>query len=133
MGSAPPGDTRKSMPHDEIHYRIFKFIEAQPDISQRQLAKALGISLGKTNYCLRALIDKGQVKARNFQRNPGKRSYVYLLTRKGIEEKAQLTACFLKRKMAEYELLKVEIEQLKDEFDVLENLSPDMRSEFEHG
>lgn len=121
------------MLHDEIHYRIFKFIEAQPDISQRQLAKALGISLGKTNYCLRALIDKGQVKARNFQRNPGKKNYVYLLTREGIEERAQLTARFLKRKMAEYELLEVEIEQLKDEFDVLENLTPDMQSGFGHG
>ncbi len=110
------------MPHEETHYRIFKLIEAQPDISQRQLAQALGISLGKTNYCLRALIEKGQVKARNFQRNPSKRTYVYLLTPKGIEEKAQLTARFLKRKMTEYEALKVEIEQLKDEVDSLEGL-----------
>lgn len=105
------------MLHDEIHYRIFKLIEAQPDISQRQLAKALGVSLGKTNYCLRALIDKGQVKARNFRRNQSKKTYVYLLTPKGIEEKAQLTAHFLRRKMAEYEHLKYEIEQLKHEVD----------------
>ncbi len=115
------------MPHDEIHYRIFKFIEARPDISQRQLAKALGVSLGKTNYCLRALIDKGQVKARNFQCSSNKKNYVYLLTPKGIEEKAQLTAHFLKRKMAEYELLKVEIEQLKNEFEVLENVNQEMQ------
>jgi len=105
------------MLHDEIHYRIFKLIEAQPDISQRQLAKALGVSLGKTNYCLRALIDKGQVKARNFRRNQNKKPYVYLLTPKGIEEKTRLTARFLKHKMAEYEHLKYEIEQLKHEVD----------------
>lgn len=110
------------MLHDETHYRILKLIEAQPDISQRQLAKALGISLGKANYCLRALIDKGQVKARNFQRNPNKKTYVYLLTSKGLEEKAQLTSCFLKRKMAEYEVLKREIDQLKDEVGGLDNV-----------
>ncbi len=100
---------------DETHYRIFKLIEAQPNITQRQLAQALGISLGKTNYCLRALIEKGQVKASNFQHNPNKKSYVYLLTPKGIEEKAQLTGRFLKRKMSEYEMLRQEIEQLKSE------------------
>jgi len=121
------------MLHDDIHYRIFKLIEVRPDISQRQLARALGVSLGKTNYCFRALIDKGQVKARNFQRNPSKRNYVYLLTHKGIEEKAQLTARFLKRKMAEYESLNVEIEQLKNEFEELGNLSQDVQSGFEHG
>jgi len=121
------------MLHDETQYRIFKFIEAQPHISQRQLAKALGISLGKTNYCLRALIDKGQVKARNFQCNPSKKNYVYLLTPKGVEEKARLTARFLKRKMAEYELLKVEIEQLKNEFDGLGNVCPETQPGLEHG
>jgi len=121
------------MPYDEIHYRIFKLIEAQPDISQRQLAGALGVSLGKTNYCLRALIEKGQVKARNFQCNPSKRAYAYLLTGKGIEEKAQLTARFLKRKMAEYELLKAEIEQLKAEFDKLEDLHSETQSGLENG
>lgn len=103
------------MSHDETHYHIFKLIEAQPDISQRQLAKALGISLGKVNYCLRALVEKGHVKARNFQRNPSKRTYAYLLTPKGIEEKAHITAKFLKRKLAEYERLKQEIEQLRHE------------------
>ena len=106
------------MTADETHYRIFKLIETQPNITQRQLAQALGISLGKVNYCLRALIEKGQVKARNFQCNPNKKTYVYLLTPKGIEEKSQLTARFLYRKMAEYELLKQEIEQLKSEVEV---------------
>lgn len=106
---------RKLVTAEETHYRIFKFIEAQPDITQRQLAQALGISLGKVNYCIRALIDKGQVKARNFKRNPNKKAYVYLLTPKGIEEMAQLTTRFLKLKMAEYERLKYEIEQLRHE------------------
>jgi len=101
------------MPPEETHYHIFKLLEARPDITQRQLAKELGISLGKVNYCLKALIEKGQVKARNFRRNPSKRKYVYLLTPKGIEEKGQLTARFLRRKMAEYERLKQEIEQLR--------------------
>lgn len=101
------------MTPDEAHYRIFKLIEAQPDISQRQLARELEISLGKVNYCLKALVEKGLVKARNFQRNPDKRNYVYLMTPKGIEEKARLTACFLKLKMIEYERLRHEIEQLR--------------------
>ncbi len=105
------------MPPDETHYRIFKLIEAQPDISQRQLAEALGISLGKVNYCLKALIDKGQVKVRNFKRNPSKRAYAYLMTPRGVEEKTLLTTHFLKRKMAEYERLKQEIEQLRREAD----------------
>ncbi|NOX92195.1 MAG: MarR family EPS-associated transcriptional regulator [Gammaproteobacteria bacterium] len=121
------------MPYDEIHYRIFKLIEAQPEISQRQLAGALGVSLGKTNYCLRALVEKGQVKARNFQCNPSKRTYVYLLTRKGVEEKARLTTRFLKHKMAEYESLKTEIEQLKAESDRLKNLHPETQSGLENG
>ncbi|MCF6237166.1 MAG: MarR family EPS-associated transcriptional regulator [Gammaproteobacteria bacterium] len=110
------------MTADETHYRIFRLIETQPDITQRQLAQALGISLGKVNYCLRALIEKGQVKTRNFQRNPSKNTYVNLLTPKGIEGKAQLTVHFLKCKMAEYELLRQEIEQLKSEvgFDTAE-------------
>ncbi len=121
------------MPHDEIHYRIFKLIEAQPDISQRQLAKALGVSLGKANYCLRALVEKGQVKARNFQRNPCKKTYVYLLTPKGVEEKTQLTARFLVRKMVEYERLKYEIEQLKYEAGLSFALDSSPLSELENG
>ena len=107
---------------EETHYLIFKLIEEQPDITQRQLAQTLGISLGKVNYCLRALIDQGQVRARNFQRNPNKKTNVYLLTSKGIEKKAKLTAHFLKRKLAEYEILKREIDQLKCEVVGLKNL-----------
>ena len=97
----------------ETHLKILKHIQTNPDVSQRQLAEELGVSIGKVNYCLRALIDKGFVKAGNFKRNTNKLSYLYLLTPKGIEEKATLTARFLKRKIAEHEIITQEIEQLK--------------------
>ena len=84
-------------------------------MSQRQLASELGISLGKTNYCLKALIDKGLVKAGNFRRNPNKLQYGYLLTPKGFEEKAKGTLRFLKKKQQEYEQLQREIEMLREE------------------
>jgi len=100
---------------EEIRYKILKILSENPDISQRELAEHVGVSLGKTNYCLQALKEKGLVKARNFKNNPDKRRYFYVLTPKGIEEKATVTARFLKRKMAEYETLKTEIEELKRE------------------
>ena len=97
----------------ETHLKILKHIQANPNVSQRQLAQELGVSVGKVNYCLRALIDKGFVKAGNFKRNTDKLSYLYLLTPRGIEEKASLTTNFLKRKIAEHEKITQEIEQLK--------------------
>jgi EPS-associated MarR family transcriptional regulator len=84
-------------------------------MNQRQLASELGISLGKINYCLKALIDKGLVKASNFRRNTNKEAYVYLLTSKGIEEKARVTLRFLRRKQEEYEALQIELEELRQE------------------
>ena len=99
----------------ETHLKILKHIQTNPDVSQRQLAEELGVSVGKVNYCLRALIDKGFVKAGNFKRNTDKLSYLYLLTPKGIEEKASLTTNFLKRKIAEHEKITQEIEQLKQD------------------
>ena len=99
----------------ETHLKILKNIQANPDISQRQLAEELGVSVGKVNYCLRALIDKGFVKAGNFKRNTDKLSYLYLLTPRGIEEKASLTTNFLKRKIVEHEKITQEIEQLKQD------------------
>ena len=99
----------------ETHYRLLRLLEAKPHLSQRELARELGISLGKINYCLGALIEKGWVKARNFRNNRDKLSYAYLLTPSGIEEKAALTVNFLRRKMAEYDALKREIEELKRE------------------
>jgi EPS-associated MarR family transcriptional regulator len=97
----------------ETHLKILKHIEANPHISQRQLAKELGVSVGKINYCLQALIIKGWVKAGNFQCSSNKMNYLYLLTPAGIGEKTKLTASFLKRKIAEHEKITQEIEQLK--------------------
>ena len=97
----------------EAHLQILKHIQSNPHISQRQLAKELGVSVGKINYCVQALILKGQVKAGNFKRSTDKMAYLYLLTPAGIEEKTKLTARFLKRKIAEHEKITQEIEQLK--------------------
>ena len=88
-------------------------------MSQRELAEALGVSVGAANYCLKALVEKGWVKLENFQKNPNKLGYLYLLTPMGIAAKAQLTARFLRRKVAEYDALRAEIDQLQAEVDGL--------------
>jgi EPS-associated MarR family transcriptional regulator len=98
---------------DEYRYKIFKLVEANPQISQRELARELGISLGKVNYCIKALAEKGLLKVRNFHNSKKKLAYVYLLTPKGIEEKSSVTARFLKKKLQEYETLQREIELLR--------------------
>jgi EPS-associated MarR family transcriptional regulator len=100
---------------DEYRYKIFKLVEAHPEISQRELARELGISLGKANFCMKALIEKGLLKAGNFRNSKNKMAYVYKLTPKGIEEKTNVTMRFLKQKMTEYESLKSEIEFLRQE------------------
>ena len=100
---------------DEYRYKILKELQQEPDISQRELAKRLEISLGKANFCLKALIEKGLIKAENFKKNANKVGYLYLLTPKGIEDKVSLTQRFLQRKIAEYEALEQEIEQLRKE------------------
>lgn len=98
---------------DEYRYKILKLVEANPSISQRELARELGISLGKTNFCLKALIEKGLLKANNFKNSKNKSAYLYFLTPKGLEEKASVSVRFLKYKMREYEKLELEIAQLK--------------------
>lgn len=100
---------------DEYRYRVLKELEINPRISQRALAQALGISLGKANFCVQALIEKGFVKAKNFKNSDNKQAYAYLLTSRGLEEKASITLKFLKSKMSEYEALKAEIERLQSE------------------
>ena len=100
---------------DEYRYKILRLLEADPQMSQRGLGRALGISLGKVNYCLQALIDKGLVKANNFRNSQNKQAYMYLLTRRGVAEKARATVHFLIRKVAEYEALEKEIQQLRSE------------------
>ena len=101
--------------NDETHYQLLKLIEGNPQLSQRELANAMGVSLGKINYCLRAVMQRGLVKVKNFKANPNKRMYAYYLTPKGVEEKSRVTVQFLKRKMREYENLKREIELLQIE------------------
>ena len=95
------------------HYKLLKLIEANPAIQQREMAKVMGISLGKANYCLKALVQKGLVKMDNFRRADNKLAYSYLLTPSGIEAKARLTVSFLKHKVAEYEAIRNEIEELQ--------------------
>ncbi len=100
---------------DEYRYKILKLVAAKPEISQRELAKNLGISLGKANFCLKALIEKGLLKATNFRNSQNKLAYMYLLTPNGVEEKSSITLRFLKAKMQEYELLQAEINLLMQE------------------
>lgn len=100
---------------DEYRYKILKLLEAQPEISQRELAKSLGVSLGKANFCLKALIDIGLIKASNFRNSQNKLAYMYLLTPNGIEAKSNITLRFLKSKMQEYEILQAEISALMQE------------------
>ena len=95
------------------HFEILRKIEQNPNSSQRKLAEELGFSLGKLNYCLRALKNKGLIKIKNFNKNKNKLNYIYVLTPKGIAAKTKLTLNFMKRKMAEYDELKSEIEKEK--------------------
>ncbi len=105
---------------DETHYKILNLLQKDPHISQRALAVELGVSLGKTNYCLKALIGRGLVKARNFRNSKNKAGYAYFLTPGGIEEKARITIRFLRRKMTEYEALEHEIAALRRELETQE-------------
>jgi EPS-associated MarR family transcriptional regulator len=104
---------------DEYRYRILKLLEADPQASQRRIADELGISLGRVNYCLQALVERGLIKVNNFRNSANKRAYLYLLTPRGIEEKAVVTARFLRRKLDEYETLKREVEELQREASVV--------------
>ncbi len=99
----------------EVRYRLLKHLSDHPAATQRELACELGVSVGKVNYCLRALIEKGWLKVRNFQNAKNKLAYSYLLTGEGIEEKINVTYSFLRRKVVEYELLSKEIETLTAE------------------
>ena len=100
---------------DDVSFRVLRVLQDTPDLSQRQIASALGVSVGAVNYCLRALAQKGQIKVRNFQSSGNKLRYAYILTPRGMAEKTRLTGTFLKRKVAEYEALKAEIARLETE------------------
>ena len=97
-----------------------RLLETNPEMTQRELAEALGVSLGAANYCLKAMVDKGWVKLENFQNNPNKLRYLYLLTPMGMAAKTTLTARFLRRKLAEYDALKAEIERLRCDLQLME-------------
>ena len=100
---------------DTTHYSLLKTLEENPGLSQRDLAKRLGVSLGKVNFCLNALVAKGSIKINNFRNSDNKLAYAYLLTPAGVEQKARMTVQFLKSKVQEYERLRAEIEDLRRE------------------
>jgi len=100
---------------ETTHYSLLKTLEENPSLSQRDLAKRLGVSLGKVNYCLKALVEKGSLKINNFRNSENKLGYAYLLTPRGVEEKARITVEFLQVKLQEYERLRKEIEELQRE------------------
>ena len=106
---------KEAFVYQEAHFRVLRLLEGNPQMNQRDLAAAAGVSLGKTNYCINALLEKGLIKVQNFKSNKRKLAYAYLLTPAGIAEKAALTQRFLTRKMEEYDALRAEIEQLKQE------------------
>ena len=97
------------MNDNQDHFNVLRKIKSKPNSTQRELAEELGFSLGKLNYCLKALKSKGLIKMKNFEKNPHKLNYIYVLTPRGIAEKTALTINFMKRKMKEYDELKKEI------------------------
>ena len=103
------------MSDESTNYDLLKTLEDNPSLSQRDLAKRLGVSLGKVNYCLNALVEKGCLKVNNFRNSENKLAYAYVLTPRGIEERARMTVHFLRHKVQEYERLRAEIEELKRE------------------
>jgi len=105
--------SRQAKLQEDTYFRVLKFLSENPNINQRDLSKRLGLSLGGVNYCVRALINKGFIKVQNFNASKRKLGYAYLLTPKGVREKADLSYRFLQRKMREYEDLRAEIESLK--------------------
>ena len=107
--------TKTSQRAEDLHFRVLKLLQDQPDLSQRELASRLGVSNGKLHYCMKALIEKGLVKLGNFAHSKHHLGYAYLLTPAGIKQKAAMTSDFLQRKMAEYEALHAEIAALQAE------------------
>mgnify|MGYP000666274946 FL=1 len=109
------------MNNQDIRLDLLRKLESNPHFTQRELSRDIGVSLGKVNYCMKKLTEKGLIKLTNFTHNPNKMGYAYLLTPSGIEEKSRLTFSFLKRKVIEYEILKKEINALQLETEEIEN------------
>ena len=119
---------QRSEAQEDLRFRVLRLLQENPEMSQRDIAATVGVSVGGVHYCLNALVEKGMVKLGNFSAANDKRRYAYILTPKGLTEKAALTSRFLKRKMGEYEALKKEIETLQTEV----NLGTDMVSGSRH-
>ena len=117
------------MTNQELEYRALKLLEQQPNLTQRQLSEALGVSLGKTNYLLKSLIDVGWIKLDNFQKSDNKWGYAYLLTPTGVVEKAAITLRFLRRKKQEYDDLRIEIAQLQKEVQLQQDLKHEIQQQ----
>ena len=109
--------SRQAKLQEDTYFRAMRILQQTPDLTQRELAKKLGISIGGVNYCLKALMEKGLVKMKNFATSKNKFGYVYVLTPAGIAEKAAITQRFFQRKLDEYEALKGEIEELRSEIE----------------
>ena len=109
------------MNKQDIRLDLLRRLESNPEYTQRELSQEMGVSLGKVNYCMKKLTEKGLIKLTNFTHNPNKMGYAYLLTPSGVEEKTRLTISFLKRKLIEYEILKKEINELQLESEEMTN------------
>lgn len=118
---------QRSKTQEDVRFRVLRLLQENPEMSQRDIADAVGISVGGVHYCLNALIEKGMVKLGNFSAAQDKRRYAYILTPKGLSEKAALTSRFLKRKMEEYEALKKEIDALQSEIELGAGKAPPPR------
>ena len=101
---------------EDVHFQVLRLVESRPDASQREIAEELGVSLGAINFCVKALIDKGHIKLANFKASKNRLGYVYVLTPEGFAHRARLAVDFIERKMAEYEAIRAELEQLRSEF-----------------
>lgn len=115
--------SRQAKLQEDTYFRVMRILQENPDLTQRELAEKVGISVGGLNYCLKALMEKGLVKMKNFANSKNKFGYVYVLTPTGLAEKAAITHRFVQRKIDEYEALKAEIEALRTEFE-LQGLNP---------
>jgi len=107
--------SRQAKLQEDTHFRVMRILQENPDLTQRELAERVGVSVGGLNYCLKALMEKGLVKMKNFSNSKNKFGYVYVLTPRGMAEKAAITHRFLQRKVEEYEALKAEIQALQCE------------------
>ena len=120
-----PNPSRRSQLQEDTYFRVLRMLQDNPDLTQREIAESLDVSTSGMNYCLNALIDKGWVKVQNFSQSKNKFGYIYVLTPQGIAEKVTLTSRFLKRKQAEYEALRAEIDGLTSELRASANLKPE--------